>query len=191
MPLLDRSTSVLVVIDVQKRYLPHLFEGARVVEGARRLIEGAKAVAVPVLVSEQYPRGLGPTAPELLAALPAGAAVVEKSSLSCLGCAEFAERLRGTRRRQVLIAGIEAQACVNQTVHDLLAAGFEVHLAIDAVSSRFRRDYEVAIGRLAGAGAIPTTVEAALLEWVRTADSPEFQVMRSLIRDPLPEGDAA
>ena len=86
MPLLDPATSLLVVIDVQERYLPHLFEGQRVVEACRRAIEGAKRVGVPILPTEQYPKGLGPTAAVLRDALPAGVAPIEKSSLSCLGC---------------------------------------------------------------------------------------------------------
>jgi nicotinamidase-related amidase len=190
MPLLDRAQSVLLVIDVQERYLPHLFEGARLVEAVRRLIEAAKQVAVPVLITEQYPRGLGPTAETVRAALPADSTPIQKLTLSCLGASEFAARLRATGRRQVLVAGIEAHACVSQTVHDLLAEGHQVFLAVDALSSRFRRDYEVAVARLAAAGAIVCTVEAALLEWVRSAESPEFQAVRALIRDPLPgEGE--
>ena len=188
MPMLDSKESVLVVIDVQERYLPHLFEGERVVEAARRLIEAAKIVGVPLLLTEQYPRGIGPTAPALRSALPEGCEPIQKMTLSCLGTSEFASRLRASGRRQVLVAGIEAHACVNQTVHDLLAAGYETYIAVDALSSRFRRDYEVGVDRLLRAGAIGCTVESALLEWVRTAESPEFQPVRALIRDPLPGG---
>lgn len=186
MALLDPERSLLVVIDVQERYIPHLFEGPRVVEGTRRLVEGAKLVGVPILLTEQYRRGLGPTAGAVLGALPGDAAPIEKSTLSCLGAPEFASRLRSSGRSQVLVAGIEAHACVNQTVHDLLASGFETHLAVDAISARFVRDYEVAVDRLVRAGAVASTVESALFEWVRTADSPYFQGIRALVRDPLP-----
>lgn len=186
MALLDPQRSLLVVIDVQERYIPHLFEGARVVEGTRRLVEGAKLVGVPILVTEQYRRGLGPTATPVLGALPGDVAPIEKSTLSCLGSPDVASRLRSSGRSQVLVAGIEAHACVNQTVHDLLAAGFETHLAVDAISARFVRDYRVAVDRLVGSGAIPSTVESALFEWVRSADSPHFQGIRALVRDPLP-----
>jgi nicotinamidase-related amidase len=184
--MLDRGDSVLVVIDVQERYLPHLHEGARVVEAARRMIAGAKLVGVPILVTEQYPKGVGHTAPAVREVLPEDFRAIEKLSMSCLGAPEFAERLARTGRRQVAVVGIEAQACVNQTVHQLLQQGFTVHLVVDAISSRFRRDYEIAVDRLIRAGAIATTVEAALLEWVRTAEAPEFQSIRALIRDPLP-----
>ncbi len=186
MALLDRNHSVVVVIDVQEKYLPHLHEAERVVEGCRRLIEGAKLVGVPLLPTEQYPKGLGPTATTLHDALPSGCVPIEKSTLSCLGCADFARALEASGRRQVVVAGIEAHACVSQTVHELLATGYEVHLVVDAVSARFPRDYRVALRRLEAAGAIPTTVEAVLLEWVRSADSPDFQGVRRIIRDPLP-----
>lgn len=184
--LLDRNESVLVIIDVQERYIPHLHEGARVVEAARRLIEGAKLVGVPILVTEQYPEGLGHTTPVLRDILPADTTPISKRTMSCVGEPDFVEALRETGRTQVVIAGIEAQACVNQTVHELIAAQLETHIVVDAMSSRFRRDYEVAVERQIGAGAVPTTVEAVLLEWVRTADAPEFQKIRQLIRDPLP-----
>ena len=184
--LIDRARSLVVVIDVQERYIPHLFEGERVVEAVRRLIDGAKLVGVPLLVTEQYPKGLGHLAPAIAEKLPPGHQVIQKLTLSCLGAAEFARQLERSGRDQVIVAGIEAHACVNQTVHELLERGHAVYLPIDAVSSRFPRDYEIAIERLARAGAVPTTVEAVLLEWVRTAESPEFQGVRQLIRDPLP-----
>lgn len=184
--LLDRDESVLVIIDVQERYIPHLHEGARVVEAARRLIEGAKLVGVPILVTEQYPEGLGHTTPVLRDILPADTTPISKRTMSCVAEPAFVDALRETGRTQVVIAGIEAQACVNQTVHELIAAQLETHIVVDALSSRFRRDYEVAVERQIGAGAVPTTVEAVLLEWVRTADAPEFQKIRQLIRDPLP-----
>lgn len=184
--LLDRDESVLVIIDVQERYIPHLYEGARVVEASRRLIEGAKLVGVPVLVTEQYPEGLGHTTPALRDVLPKETQPIAKRTMSCIGERAFVEALRATERTQVVVAGIEAQACVNQTVHDLIVADLETHIVIDAMSSRFRRDYDVAVERQIRAGAVPTTVEAVLLEWVRTADAPEFQKIRQLIRDPLP-----
>ena len=184
--LLDRDESVLVIIDVQERYIPHLYEGARVVEAARRLIEGAKLVGVPVLVTEQYPEGLGPTTQALRDILPRDTKPIPKRTMSCVAEPAFVDALRACGRSQVVVAGIEAQACVNQTVHELLAAELETHVVVDALSSRFRRDYEVAVERQIRAGAVPTTVEAVLLEWVRTADAPEFQQIRQLIRDPLP-----
>jgi nicotinamidase-related amidase len=188
--LLDREQSVLLVIDVQERYIRHLFEGARVVEATRRLIEGAKLVGVPILITEQYPQGLGATTPVVRDALPRSVRPIGKMTMSCAAEPAFVEALRDSERSQIVVAGIEAQACVNQTVHELIAAEYETHLVVDAVSARFRRDYQVAVDRMTRAGAVPTTVESVLLEWVRTAHAPEFQAMRALIRDPLPGDDA-
>lgn len=184
--MLLRASSVLLLIDVQEKYEPHLFEAARVIEGSRRLLEGARLCDVPVLVTEQYPRGLGHTVEVLRRALPAGTQAIEKLTMSCLGEPTFAEALAATARRQVVVCGIEAHACVNQTVHDLIAGGYEVHLAEDAISARFPRDLEVALRRLEQIGARPSTVETVLLEWVRSAAAPEFSAIRRLIRDPLP-----
>jgi nicotinamidase-related amidase len=186
--LLERDESLLLVIDVQERYVPHLSAGARLVEAVRRLIAGARLVGVPILLTEQYPQGLGHTAAVLRDELGDAATPIEKRSMSCLGEPVFRRSLEATGRRQIVVAGIEAHACVNQTVHELLEHGYEVHLAVDAIDARFRRDCEVALARAERAGAVSTTVESVLLEWVRTADAPEFQPIRGLIRDPLPEG---
>jgi nicotinamidase-related amidase len=187
--LLDRSSSVLVVIDVQERYVPHLHEGPRVVEAVRRLIEGAKLVGVPILATEQYPQGLGHTAPAVRQALPADVTPTQKLTMSCLGEPKFVDQLLATGRRQVVVCGIEGHACVNQTANQLLERDFAVHLVIDAISSRYVSDYQIAVDRLLRAGATPTTVESVLLEWVRSAEAPEFQPIRALIRDPLPGTD--
>ncbi len=184
--LLARGSSALLVIDLQERYLPHLAAGERVVEATRRMVEGARRLGVPVLLTEQYPEGLGPTAAAVRAALPEGVRPLRKMSMSCLGEPAFAAALAATGRSQIAVTGIEAQACVSQTVHQLLARGLSVHLVVDAVTSRFARDAEVAIGRMVRAGAVATTVEAALLEWVRTAEDPAFREIQALIRDPLP-----
>ena len=180
--LLDRAESVLVVIDVQEAYRNLTVEYDRMVRGVRRLIEAAKVVEVPILATEQYPKGLGHLIPEVSDVLPAGLEVIEKLSLSCCGTARFAQRLEALGRRQVLVCGIETHACVNQTVHDLLDGGYRVHVPFDALSSRFELDYRVGWEKLLGSGAIPTTVEMACLEWVRTAEAPEFKAIHKLIK---------
>ncbi len=184
--LLDRTRSVLVVIDVQERYLPHLHQGARLVEAVRRLARGAGLAEVPVAITEQYPQGLGPTSAAVREALPPASAFFSKLSMSCLGAQEFRDWLDASGRDQVVLCGIEAHACVAQTAIELLASGHRVHLVRDAVTSRFPFDGEVAAARLVLAGVVPMTVEGVLLEWARTAESPLFQPIRALIREPLP-----
>ena len=180
--VLDRNQSALVVIDVQEAYRGLSVEYERMVRGVRRLIEAAKIVGVPILATEQYPKGLGHLIAEVGAALPAGVEPIEKVSLSCWAEPRFAERLGALQRRQVLVCGIEAHACVNQTVHDLLDRGFQVHVPFDAISSRFEADYQTGWQKMLGSGAVPTTVEMACLEWVKTAAAPEFKAMQKLIK---------
>jgi nicotinamidase-related amidase len=180
--VLDRADSVLVVIDVQEAYRGVTVEHERMVRGVRRLIEAAKILDIPILATEQYPKGLGHLVAEVAESLPAGLEVVEKLSLSCYAEARFAGRLDGFKRRQVLVCGIETHACVNQTAHDLLDRGYAVHIPFDATSSRFEHDYRVGWEKIIGSGAVPTTVEMACLEWIRTAQAPEFKAIQKLIK---------
>jgi nicotinamidase-related amidase len=180
--LLSRDSTVLVVIDVQEAYRSVLFEYERVATAVARLVQGADVLGVPVIATEQYPKGVGATVAEVAAHFSAGTVPIQKMSMSCCGAPEFMTALRGLRRHQVLIAGIEAHACVNQTAHDLLAAGFQVHVAHDATSSRRREDYRIGWEKMIGAGTVPATVESALLELLRTAEVPEFKAVQRLIK---------
>lgn len=180
--LLSRDATVLVVIDVQEAYRSVLFEYERVAAAVARLVQGAGLLGVPVIATEQYPKGVGSTVAEVATHLPAGTVPIQKMSMSCCGAPEFMTALQGLHRQQVLIAGIEAHACVNQTAHDLLAARFQVHVAHDATSSRRPEDYAIGWEKMVGAGAIPATVESALLELLRTAEVPEFKAVQRLIK---------
>ncbi len=180
--MLDRGESVLVVIDVQEAYRSVLFEYERVATAVSRLVQGAVLLGVPVLATEQYPKGVGPTVSEVAAHFPPDTHPIQKMSMSCCGAEAFMAALRKLGRRQVLIAGIEAHACVNQTAHDLLAAGFQVHVAHDATSSRRREDYVVGWEKMVTAGIVPASAESALLELLRTAEAPEFKAVQRLIK---------
>ena len=119
--------------------------------------------------------------------LPPGTEIFEKLTMSCCGEAEFVRRLDATRCSQVLVAGIEAHACVNQTVHDLLAAGHQVHVARDATSSRYKAYTLPAWQKMLAAGMLPTTSEQALLELVGSARGAEFKALQGLLKEaPLP-----
>ena len=145
----------------------------------RRLIDGAKILGLPVLGSEQYPKGLGPTVAELaerLGPLPS------KLTFSCGGCPELFESLPGRGIHKILVCGIEAHVCIQQSVLDLLADGWRVYVAADAVGSRFAVDCRVALGRMDSAGAALTTTEAALFEWCEAAGTPEFREISRLVR---------
>ena len=182
--LLSATDTVLVVVDVQERLVPAVSEHERIVWNTRRLIDGAKLFAVPVLVTEQYPKGLGPTMPELIAALPKNTPVMEKKSFSACLVPEFLDELR--RRAsvcKVLLAGMEAHVCILQTALDLLSLGYEVYLVVDAVGSRFASDERIALRRLESSGVIPTTTESVLFQWCRTADAPQFKTVSRLVRE--------
>jgi len=180
--ILDRQQSVLIVIDVQEAYRGKTVDEHRMVRGVQRLIEAANIVGVPILATEQYPKGLGRFFPEVADCFPAGQPIIEKRSLSCLGANDFASKLQSLGRTQAVVCGLEAHACVNQTVHDLLDRGYAVHLPLDALSSRFESDYRIACEKMVGSGAIPSSVEMACLEWVRTADAPEFKAIQNIIK---------
>jgi nicotinamidase-related amidase len=181
--LLDRADTVLVLIDLQEGYRSVLHGWDGVVAACTRLVRGAALLRLPLFVTEQYPRGLGHTVGEVSTHFWGGLAVVEKLSISCCGAAGFQDRLAATGRRQILVAGIETHACVNQTVHDLLARGYQVHVARDATSSRRTVEVEAAWDKMLAAGMLPTTSEQALLELTRTAEAPEFKPVQRLLKE--------
>jgi nicotinamidase-related amidase len=179
---LDREKAVLVVVDVQQRLVPSM-EPA-VYDKVRRsidcLVRGAELLGVPVVATEQYPKGLGPTVPELAAAC--SDKVVEKLSFGCCGEPSFRDHLRGLGRSQVMVTGMEAHVCVYQTVLGLLEAGYNVHLLRDAICSRGKTDYLAALQNAAIAGAVVSTAETALFQLLRTAAAPEFKAISALIK---------
>jgi nicotinamidase-related amidase len=174
MSLLKRDDTALVVVDVQEAFRPYA-SFSRVAEQCAKLLQAARILDVPRIVSEQYPRGLGHTAPEvgLHEEQP-----LQKSVFSAARVEGF--DLLG--RVQAIVCGIETHVCVSQTAHDLLGEGVEVHVPADAVGSRHAIDYERALERLERAGAIVTTVEAALFELLERAGTPEFKAVQGLIK---------
>ncbi|HEY5044634.1 MAG TPA: isochorismatase family protein [Solirubrobacteraceae bacterium] len=173
MSLLNRDRAALVVVDVQEGFRPYeSFAG--VADACAKLVQAARILDVPLLVSEQYPKGLGHTAPEvgLEEEQP-----LEKSVFSAARADGF--DLGG--RDQAVVCGIETHVCVSQTVQDLLERGVEVHVPADAVGSRHAIDYERGLKRLERAGAVVTTVEAALFELLERAGTPEFKEVQKLI----------
>jgi len=179
--LLERERSCLLVIDLQEAYRGKLHQEERVVHAAARLLEAARLLGLPVLLTEQYPKGLGPTRAEIAGRLPPETARFEKTSFSCLGVPELRGRLRGLGRPQVVVAGIETHVCVSQTVHELLAEGYQPHLVRDAITSRFELEDATGFAKMTGSGAVPTTLEATLFEWLRDSRAPEFKALHRLV----------
>jgi nicotinamidase-related amidase len=175
---LDRDRAVLVVIDIQEAFRKALDDFDRVAAAAGVLVDGAMAMGVPIVVTEQYPKGLGATVPELSGRLPAGVEAVEKASFS----AAEAEGFDLGGRDQAVVCGIEAHVCVSQTVLDLVERGIEVQVASDAVGSRSEANRELGLRRMERAGAEPTSVEAALFELLGGSDAPEFKRVQALVK---------
>jgi nicotinamidase-related amidase len=173
MGLLQRERTALVVVDVQEGFRPYASFSA-VASSCAKLLAAARIMHLPALISEQYPKGLGHTAPEVgVEDEPR----IEKTVFSAARADGF--DLHG--REQALLCGIETHVCVSQTVHDLLERGVEVHVPADAVGSRHELDYERGLERMQRAGATVTSVEAALFELLEQAGTPEFKAVQKLI----------
>jgi nicotinamidase-related amidase len=181
--LMSSGDTGLLVIDVQEKLIRLVPGHERIIWNIRRLIDGAKMFQMPVLATEQYPKGLGGTVAELASRLESIAA---KTAFSGLGCREIAAQLERLPQGKWLVAGIETHVCVQQTVLDLLGNGFRVYLAVDAIGSRFEIDRETAIARMDSAGATLTTTEAALFEWCQDSSAAEFKQLSAMIKEPPP-----
>lgn len=175
--ILDRTRTALVVIDVQEAFAKAVERFEDVAAQTAILVQGARALGLPVLVTEQYPRGLGDTVPEVRAALGDDAPRLAKTVFSAARADGF--DLAG--RDQALVCGIETHVCVNQTTHDLLARGVEVHVAVDAVSSRTAANRDLGLRKMEESGAILTSVETALFELLGAAGSDEFKTIQKLV----------
>ncbi|MBJ7330022.1 MAG: hydrolase [Solirubrobacteraceae bacterium] len=177
MSLLKRDRAALIVVDVQEGFRPAIENFDGVVEQTVKLVRGVREMAVPVIVTEQYPKGLGATVPEVTEHT-LGVEPIEKTVFS----AARAEGFDLLGRGQAIVVGIEAHVCVSQTAHDLIADGIDVHVVADAVSSRKAADRDRALERLEKSGATVTTTEAALFELLERAGSPEFKFVQGLVK---------
>jgi nicotinamidase-related amidase len=177
--LLERTKSLLLLVDMQERLVPAMAGAADVTARCGILLSSAYELGVPILASEQYPKGLGPTLPGLA---EFATRRLEKMEFSAYANSRIKDELTRAGQTQIVLAGIEAHVCVLQTGLDLIAAGFQVFAVADAVASRRPESREVALQRLARAGATLITAEMALFEWLRSADAPEFRAISKLIR---------
>jgi nicotinamidase-related amidase len=179
--LLTRERALLLVIDLQQSYVGKLLHEERVVGAAQRLLKAAVALGLPVVVTEQYPKGLGRTRREIEELVPSAAGRFEKTSFSCLGAPGLREHLRMLGRDQVLVAGIETHVCVSQSIHDLMLEGYQPHAVRDALTARFALEDEVGFSKILSSGAVPASTESALFELLRDATAPEFKVVHRLV----------
>lgn len=175
------ENSVLIVVDVQGKLARLVYESDRMIRQLQTLIRGITTLGMPILVTEQYPKGLGKTIDEL-ALLLADAPCLEKDAFSCCGEESFLRRLEGLGRSHAILCGIEAHVCVYQTARDLLGRGFGVSLVTDAVSSRLRENRDLAIGKIQSLGAALTGVEMILFELLGRSGTDAFRTISKLVR---------
>ncbi len=175
---LDPERAVLVVIDVQEAFRKAMPSFDEVASASATLVQGADAIGIPVLVTEQYPSGLGATVPEVAEHFPEGTKPLTKVRFS----AAEAEGFELGERDQALVCGIEAHVCVNQTVLDLIDEDVEVHVAADAVSSRTEANRELGLAKMERSGAVLTSVEMALFELLGGSDAEAFKKVQALVK---------
>ncbi|EEE35657.1 isochorismatase hydrolase [Rhodobacteraceae bacterium KLH11] len=178
--LIRAKDSALVIIDMQERLVPAMQAPARTIRNTKTLLASAEAIGVPVVMTEQYPAGLGRTVPELIPGN--GTAVLSKMHFSCMEDTNFAEHFCSLNRKQAILAGMEAHICVVQTAASLIEEGFEVFVVSDATASRTLESEQACIARLNACGAGIVTTEMVVFEWLGMAGTPEFKKLLPLIK---------
>lgn len=180
-PFLEINNTALIVIDIQERLFSVMQEKEKLLRNVLKLIRGAQVLEIPILVTEQYPKGLGPTLPEIKELLPA-VKPIEKVVFNCCDEELFCQALEALKRKQVLIAGIEAHICVYQTAMALSKAGYEVQVVVDCVASRENENKLVALFKMGALGISPTTLEMVLFELLKVAKGDKFKQISNIVK---------
>lgn len=178
---LSADATYLLIVDVQEKLFPKIRDAEPLRRNIAFLLDACKILEVPATATEQYPKGLGPTIPDLAAKLPSP--LPDKLAFSCCAVNSMLEQFRGGGRKTILVAGIETHVCVMQTVLDLLALGFRVFVAVDAVGSRYAIDHETALRRMEQAGAVLCSSEMAVFELTGQAGTPKFKQISLLVQE--------
>jgi len=179
--MLACADTVLLVVDIQEKLVRAMHAREELVLKARQLVQGARVLSVPVLFTEQNPKGLGPTVPEIAAHMPP-AQPISKFSFGCAASEDFMRALQATGRRNALIAGIETHVCVYQTALELIARGYRVEVVADACSSRTLQNKQTGLEKMRDAGAAVTSVETALFELLKVAEGPLFKQILNIVK---------
>jgi nicotinamidase-related amidase len=180
--MLNRENTVLVVVDIQEAFRGAISEFSNIAAQTAIAVRGFQILDLPVIVTEQYPKGLGKTAREIVEVLPEDFEFVEKTAFSSRGSDAFLEKLKQSGAKQIVLAGLETHICVNQTAHDLLNENFEVHVLQDCVASRSAQNKATALQKLHANGVIPSCVEMALFELMRDAKHEKFKEIQKLVK---------
>lgn len=181
--LLERESAALVVVDLQAKLAPAMFDPAATLRNTRILLRLAEILHLPVILTAQYVKGLGPIVPEVIEAAP-GVGHFEKNSFGCFGEPAFIEhiKIRAPNARTLIVAGVESHICVMQTVLGALASGYLVHVASDAVGSRTRENWQIGLDRMERAGAVISSTEMVVYELLGRSGTEEFKAMLSMLK---------
>lgn len=180
--ILNKDKTALVIVDVQEAFRSAINDFEEIVSRVSVIARGFQILNVPIIITEQYPKGLGRTAQEILFPLPEDFEIIEKSAFSSCGASAFIEKLRATGATQIVLCGLETHVCINQTAHDLLDENFQVHLLEDCVSSRFTHDKKIGLRKMQMSGVIASSVEMSLFELMRDAKHEQFKAIQELIK---------
>ncbi len=181
MNTLSAENSLVLIIDIQEKLVAALNKDI-IVKNAVKIASAANLLNIPVLLTEQYPKGLGHTVLELMQALPDGSDIVEKTYFNALLEDGFLDKIRSYRKQQIIIFGIETHICVHQTASALIEAGFEVYVIKDACASRAKYEFKQGIDAMVANGVKVSCVEIALFEWLKGATNPKFKEVQALIK---------
>jgi nicotinamidase-related amidase len=176
-----KEDSAAVIIDIQERLLPHMYDGEKMLRNCEKLIEGLKILSVPITVTQQYTKGLGPTQPSIMEMF-SDFSFIEKTTFSCCGEPAFRENISLSGKKNIIICGIEAHVCVLQTCIDLIDDGFTPVIVADCISSRKPEDKSIAIERMRQEGALITTLESILFELTGRAGNDIFKSISRLVK---------
>ncbi len=182
--MLEEQFAALVVVDVQEKMLAASGTSPpeAIIDKIQRLVRAAEILDVPIIYTEQYPKGIGPTDPRLTACLSSATGPIEKTTCSCWRDEAFKEALRKTEREQIIIVGLETHVCIQQTAMDLIRVDYQVFIAADAVGSRFQLDTDTALQRMRAAGVEISTAESLIFELVERCDHPKFKAVLEVVK---------
>lgn len=179
--MLEVANTILVIIDVQEKLARVMHEKETMVSNLRKLVKGLLVLDVPVMITEQYPQGLGPSLPEIISLTP-GITPVAKTAFNCCDDEKFLRQFTAQNRKQVLVSGIEGHICVYQTVCDLTARGYETYAVTDAITSRTLENRQLAFEMMKRAGARLTGTETVLFELLRIAEGEKFKKISQIVK---------
>ena len=180
---LDPEKTALVIVDLQEAFVPAIHDFETIVARTAIVVRAARLLNLPILLTEQYPQKLGSTVGEIKSLLPPGVVAIDKTSFSCCGADYFVSQLKGLGQvKQILLCGIETHVCMNQTAHDLLAGGYQVHVPLDCTSSRAPQNRQAGLDKMTISGVLPSSSEMALFELMRDARHEQFKAISNLIK---------